>query len=549
MPPDASQLPRLTQASSSASLLSGGGPLLPAAGRAGSEARRRTAAGEPVVVPPLVLCQLLPLLEGFLMVQQLLLCADLHVTSVTPAQLGIPLNGSAPQAVRAALLRPNRLTEAVQALLWDPNAELPQRLRAIHNFCDRHRKAINSLIGQNAALLMGSLHPLLSLAPMSVNIDNKQIFLRQRIRQSKEGQRFDSVRLSVRREHVFTDSYHQLRMRSGEEMKGKLSVDFQGEDGVDAGGVAREWFEILAREMFNPNYALFRREGSKAEFNHPNPLSTVNPDHLDFFKFIGRVLGKAVYDGHYLEAYFTRSFYKLMLGRKTTFSDAEVMDPELYKNLQLLLENSIDALELGVTFSTTIDEFGSTKVVDLMPNGRDIPVTESNKHDYVRLMCEHKINHGIQDQCEAFLGGFHELVPADFLSIFDDKELELLISGLKHIDLQDLKNHTEYHGYTLDSPQIKWFWEVLEDCDHDRRAGFLQFVTGTSRVPTGGFQDLMGMRGPQRFSIHRIAGNNRLPSAHTCFNQLELPEYQSKKQLKEKLLKAVTEGKEGFGFV
>lgn len=79
-------------------------------------------------------------------------------------------------------------------------------------------------------------------------------------------------------------------------MKGKLNVHFTGEEGVDAGGLTREWFSLLARDMFNPNYALFRREGSKSEFNHPNPLSSINPDHLHYFKFIGRIIGKGEQD-------------------------------------------------------------------------------------------------------------------------------------------------------------------------------------------------------------------------------------------------------------
>merc|ERR1719456_1327491 len=114
------------------------------------------------------------------------------------------------------------------------------------------------------------------------------------------------------------DSYYQLHMRSGDEMRGKLNINFVQEEGMDAGGVAREWFKILAMEIFNPNYALFTPAGGKACTFHPNRTSYINHDHLRFFKFIGRIIGKALHDGHYMQAYFTRSFYKHMLGRRVT---------------------------------------------------------------------------------------------------------------------------------------------------------------------------------------------------------------------------------------
>lgn len=109
--------------------------------------------------------------------------------------------------------------------------------------------------------------------------------------------------------------------------------------------------------------------------------------------------------------------------------------------------------------------------------------------------------HGLQQQLNAFLEGFYELMPAQLLSIFDDKELELLISGLPTIDLTDLKAYTEYRNYLPSDETIKWFWEILEEYDQNQLATFLQFATGTSRVPLGGFQNLMGMRGPQKFVI------------------------------------------------
>jgi E3 ubiquitin-protein ligase HUWE1 len=144
--------------------------------------------------------------------------------------------------------------------------------------------------------------------------------------------------------------------------------------------------------------------------------------------------------------------------------------------------------------------------------------------------------------------GFHDIIPADIISIFTEQELELLISGLPDIDVDDWKNNTEYSGYTASSPQIVWFWRMVRSFDKEQRAKLLQFVTGTSKVPLNGFKELEGMNGFSRFSIHRDYTSDRLPSAHTCFNQLDLPEYESYEKLRDTLLLAITDGSGEFGF-
>jgi E3 ubiquitin-protein ligase HUWE1 len=167
----------------------------------------------------------------------------------------------------------------------------------------------------------------------------------------------------------------------------------------------------------------------------------------------------------------------------------------------------------------------------------------------VRLVAHHRMTSSIRSQIEAFLDGFYELVPPELISIFSPTELELLICGLPDVDIEDLCTNTDYHQYRLSDNMIVWFWEVLRSFNREERALFLQFVTGTSKVPLGGFGSLQGMRGAQRFSIHKAYGSaGLLPSAHTCFNQLDLPVYVTQEELREKLLLAVKEGSEGFGF-
>lgn len=162
---------------------------------------------------------------------------------------------------------------------------------------------------------------------------------------------------------------------------------------------------------------------------------------------------------------FCRSFYKHMLGRKILPADAESVDPEFYNSLIKISEYKLEDLNLEINFSTEIDEFGKTKVIDLIPNGRNIPVTDENKHKYIELLCELKVTNSIKEQLEAFMDGFKELIQPKLISIFDDKELELLISGIPTIDLNDLKENVEYHNYTANSIQIIWLWDVLQEFD------------------------------------------------------------------------------------
>jgi E3 ubiquitin-protein ligase HUWE1 len=412
-------------------------------------------------------------------------------------------------------------------------------------FTEDHRRILNELVRNNPKLMSGTFS-LLVKNPKVLEFDNKRNYFNRSVH-SRSGPNqnrpsYPPLQLSVRREHVFHDSFKSLYFKSGDEMKfGKLNIRFHGEEGVDAGGVTREWFQVLARQMFDANYALFIPVSSDRTTFHPNKLSGINDEHLMFFKFIGRIIGKALYEGRVLDCYFSRAVYKRILGKSVSVKDMESFDPDYYKSLCWMLENDITDI-ITETFSVEDDEFGVTNVVDLIPNGRDVPVTEENKHEYVRLVVEHKLLSSVKEQMEHFLKGkssiffsfastrltvkpgFHDIIPAELISIFNEQELELLISGLPDIDIDDWKSNTEYHNYNPSSPQIQWFWRAVRSFDKEERAKLLQFVTGTSKVPLNGFKELEGMNGVNRFNIHRDYGNkDRLPSSHTCFNRKFIP--------------------------
>ncbi|EGE04949.1 DNA binding protein URE-B1 [Trichophyton equinum CBS 127.97] len=377
------------------------------------------------------------------------------------------------------------------------------------NFTEDHRKILNELVRQNPRLMSGTFS-LLVKNPKVLEFDNKRNYFNRKLhsRGTEARHPHPPLQLSVRRDQVFLDSFKSLYFKTADEMKyGKLSIRFHGEEGVDAGGVSREWFQVLARGMFNPDYALFIPVASDRTTFHPNRLSGVNQEHLMFFKFIGRIIGKALYE------------------------ENDITD--------ILTEN----------FSVEVEDFGETRVIDLVENGRNIPVTQENKEEYVQHVVEHRLTGSVKEQLDHFLRGFHDIIPADLISIFNEQELELLISGLPEIDVNDWKNNTEYHNYSASSPQIQWFWRAVRSFDKEERAKLLQFVTGTSKVPLNGFRELEGMNGFSKFNIHRDYGSkDRLPSSHTCFNQLDLPEYDSYESLRKCLYTAMTAGSEYFGF-
>lgn len=427
---------------------------------------------------------------------------------------------------------------------------------ALVAFAEAHRKLLNAMIRTQPALLTatGGSFQALARAPRVLDFDNKRALFRTQLAALKRsaGVSTNTINLNVRRPYIFQDTFTQLTGRTGAELRAaKLNIRFHGEQGVDAGGLTREWYAELCKQMFNPDNGLFLPSAVDSVAMQPNRMSGINQDHLMFFKFVGRIIAKAIVDGRLLDCHFTRAFYKHMLGLPVNLADLEAIDPEYCKSLQWILANDITGvLDDDLAFTIEADEFGVVRSVDLKPDGASIPVTEANKAEYVRLVTEYRLTTAIKPQIDAVLTGLHELLPASLLALFTETELELLISGLPDIDIDDWRAHTEYRSYTIASPQVQWFWRAVRSFDQEERAKLVQFVTGTSKVPLEGWAHLQGVSGRQRFTITKDFGpTDRLPSAHTCFNQLDLPAYESYEDERAQLLKAITEGGTGFGLV
>ncbi|TDZ35874.1 E3 ubiquitin-protein ligase RSP5 [Colletotrichum sidae] len=352
--------------------------------------------------------------------------------------------------------------------------------------------------------------------------------------------------IKVRRSHIFEDSFAEITRQSATDLKKRLMIKFDGEDGLDYGGLSREFFFLLSHEMFNPFYCLFEYSAHDNYTLQINPHSGINPEHLNYFKFIGRVVGLAIFHRRFLDAFFIGALYKMILGKSVVLADMEGVDADFHRSLQWMLDNDISGGILEQTFSTEDERFGVMTVEDLIPGGRDIDVTNENKKEYVDLMVKWRIEKRIAEQFQAFKDGFQELIPQDLINVFDERELELLIGGIAEIDVDDWKKHTDYRGYTESDEVIQFFWQTIRSWDGEQKSRLLQFATGTSRIPVNGFKDLQGSDGPRRFTIEKAGEINNLPKAHTCFNRLDLPPYKSLEMLQQKLTIAVEETM-GFG--
>ncbi|CAF1201359.1 unnamed protein product [Rotaria magnacalcarata] len=348
------------------------------------------------------------------------------------------------------------------------------------------------------------------------------------------------VEIHVHRKDVMETSFRVIMgMKELELLKSRLWIVFDGERGLDYGGLSREWFLILSREVFNPYYGLFEYSAIDNYTLQINPLSGLfNEEHIKYFRFIGRIIAMAIYHGKLLEAFFIRPFYKMLLSKPITLADMESVDREYYQSLKYILEN--DPTDLDLYFVVSEEVLGDLREHELKPGGQHIQVTDENKQEYIEMVINYRFVQRIATQMNALKLGFQDILSLENIKMFDEKEVELLISGLGEINVNDWRMHTMYKGgYRPDDPVIQHFWKAIGSLKPEERTRLLQFVTGTSRLPMNGFRELWGSSGPQLFTIERWGDRTKLPRAHTCFNRIDLPPYESYQDLRQKLVQAM----------
>lgn len=359
------------------------------------------------------------------------------------------------------------------------------------------------------------------------------------------------IKLKVRRESVLQDSMDAIESIEAGDMRKIFRFEFLGEPALDAGGVAREYFAVIAEQIFNPDCGLFLYSAVNQMCMQINPNSGIaNEFHLRYFHMAGRILGKALMDGQITPVHLIQPLYKHLMGWPVTFRDLEQVDDVVYRNLFGLLDTD-DVSMLFLDFVVTEDMMGVTQTVELKPGGADITVDNDNLAEYLDLQLKYRTLDRIKVQLAEFVKGFYDIVPEPLLSVFDFQEVELLLHGLPNIDMSDWIKNTDYTGEFANNSSHKvvtWFWDIVKGFEQEQKAKLLQFVTGTSGVPIQGFAYLQGNDcNVRRFTLHGDKNVKVFPRAHTCFNRIDMPIYKSKEELQKFLTMAISMESTGFG--
>ncbi|CEP08172.1 hypothetical protein [Parasitella parasitica] len=380
---------------------------------------------------------------------------------------------------------------------------------------------------------------LLNNIPFVIPFEQRVEIFRMFVSNDKKRNKVDEVysrpkaAATVRRDHMFEDGFDQLNSL-GVELKNKVAISFVDEfgleeAGIDGGGVFKEFLTGLGKEAFNIDYGLFT--ATPEQLLYPNPSSyATEPQQLEYFKFLGLIIGKAVYEGILLDVAFAEFFLKKCLGKVNYLDDLSSLDPELYKGLSAVKNYNGNVEDLSLDFTSTHMENGRSINVELIPGGSNIPVTNQNRIQYIYSIANYRLNIQIAKQCRAFFKGLSTIIDNKWLRMFNQQELQIVLGGASvPIDLDDLRSHTVLAGFMEHDATVKNFWKALESFDNNLRMKFVKFVTSCSRPPLLGFKELV----PQFCLRNAGVDEERLPTSSTCVNLLKLPNYPTYQILRE----------------
>ena len=374
-----------------------------------------------------------------------------------------------------------------------------------------------------------------------LDLNTKIVNLKNSIAKRKISWQDGCCTLEVNRNNLLNDSMEKIEKI---DLFKELKINFTGELCYDAGGIFREWFTTIFKSLESDKLKLFIVSDTNDFSYIINPFLRHNQENFNFFSFIGKLLGKALLDNITINVCFNKLIYKMILQEDILFEDLIFIDNQLYSSLTNFKEiystgGNDDFYEgLGIYYSINMEDSNrKTHTLDLVENGIDKPV--KNINDYITK----RINL-LKGIYEPFIKKIREslfkLIPKDILQKFTSDELELLINGRPFIDLEEWEEFTEYkEPYNSNHKVILWFWEILKDFSQKELSNLLMFSTGTSRVPFGGFNALESNRGNvSKFTIESIPyikGRKNFVKAHTCFNRLDIPNFNNKDELKEAL--------------
>ncbi|KAK2912642.1 E3 ubiquitin-protein ligase TRIP12 isoform X1 [Channa argus] len=428
---------------------------------------------------------------------------------------------------------------------------------------------------------------------------------------SRVAPRLDRKKRTINRDELLKQA--ESVMQDLGSSRAMLEIQYENEVGTGL-GPTQEFYALVSQELQRADLGLWRgeevtlanpkgsQEGTKYMFSSKGLFAvpfgrTTKPAHIAKikmkFRFLGKLMAKAIMDFRLLDLPLGLPFYKWMLRHETSISSHDLVniDPGVAKSIQHLediirqkkrleqdrsqvrrgstppdsrqrgspaetretLQQALESLnmngcsveDLGLDF--TLPGFPN---IELKKGGKDVPVTIYNLEEYLRLVVYWTLNEGVSRQFESFREGFESVFPLHHLQYFYPEELDQLLCGSKS-ETWDVKTLMECcrpdHGYTHDSRAVRFLFEVLSSFDGEQQRLFLQFVTGSPRLPVGGFRSLNPPLTIVRKTFESTENpDDFLPSVMTCVNYLKLPDYSSIEIMREKLLIAAREGQQSF---
>ena len=358
----------------------------------------------------------------------------------------------------------------------------------------------------------------------------------------------NSKYMSIDRNNLLNSSIKEIKKIS---LKDQIKINFKGEECIDAGGIMREYLTVLFKEILDPKTDLFEKTEND-EISYIFSQNQITDTKKNYYEFIGTIIARALTQGLTVNCLLNSIIYKLILQEEIKLNDLIFIDRQLYLSLKNLIDLSktqnIEDLEMYFEIDTKIN--GKMKHINLINNGNKIKVTNNNLYDFIAA----RINYLINSQLEGIsyiIKGIEKVFPLSFFDDFSSDELNLLINGFPFIDIEEWKENTEYVGYAENEQLIKNFWEILYTFSQDDLSKLLQFVTGCSRVPIGGFKSLESNKGSlYKFTIQKIDYNKNKMNfcrAHTCFNKIDIPNFPNKVELLNAIKFAIENECLGFG--
>ncbi|CAE7203307.1 Ube3c [Symbiodinium sp. CCMP2592] len=454
------------------------------------------------------------------------------------------------QRTRRLNRKPWWLVPQLRAALQDKNfLEISANVSAslgVNESADAPCEAPQTMEAASAKLLEVAL----AEAPQMVPFEDRVAVMQAMIRVDKmqrEDTRADWARASlrkhrIRRDYIMEDGFAAFaRLNTEAELRSTFVVEFVAADGslesgIDGGGLFKEFMILVCRAAMSPEYGLFSASSDQTLYPFPT-AHMLQPNAPKLYTFLGKVIGKAIYEQMLLEHQLSRAFLNRILDKMGDAEDLASMDREAARNIAQLRQTK-NIKELGLTFSTAVSmPGGAIQEADLCQRGRFRAVTQDNVDSYVQLLMDHRVTAQMALQTHFFLEGLKCVLDLKWLRMFDARELGIIISGSSAgFDVADLKHNTVYNGgFTDRSPVIQWLWDLLENgLDSEDMGSFLMFATSCSRPPLLGFKSF-----EPKFCIHKVDDPSRLPTASTCANLLKLPAYTSQQMLRDKLLQAI----------